>query len=72
MKYVWLWVAWLQLGWLDKSYQFGVKFEEGSYRRVSVHISGVSEPSDCGNFLAKFEVISLFLFIFKKVLVESR
>ena len=57
MKNVWLRVACLLVGWLEKSCQFGVKFEEGAYRRVSVHISGVDEPENCGNFLAKFEVI---------------
>ena len=56
MKNVLLTVAFLWVGGLQQSWQFGIKLEEGAYRRVVVHISGVDEPENCGNFLAKFEV----------------
>ena len=56
MKNVWLTVAWLWVGGLQLSCQFGVKFEEGAYRRVSVHIGRVDQPENCVNFLAQFEV----------------
>ena len=52
---MWFTAAWLWVGGLQITRQFGVKFEEGAYQRVSVHITGVDQPENCVNFLAKFE-----------------
>ena len=44
------------LGVIPMSRQFGVQFEDGSYRKVSVRLSSHFEPEDCVRFLQKFEV----------------
>ena len=64
MKNVWFTAALLWVGGMQITRQFGVKFEEGAYQRVSVHISGVDQPENCVNFLAKFEASYFFIEIF--------